>query len=87
MSIISLPSYEFWSQDLHLDCAANEMSLKRYELIRCYLHANGNTEKKDDSSRLFKVEPVVHTLRTNCLSVKKEQYQSIDEQMVPAKTK
>lgn len=63
------------------------MSLKPYELIRRYLHANDNKEKNENSSRLFKVEPVVNTLRTNCLSVEQEQYQSIDEQMVPAKTK
>ena len=44
-------------------------------------------EKKDDSSRLFKVEPVVHALCANCLSIEQEQHQSFDEQMVPAKTK
>ena len=88
MSIISLPSYElYWSKDLRVDCVANVMSLKWYELIRRYLHANDNTENKDESSSLFKVESVVHTLHTNCLSVEQEQYQSIDEQMVPARTK
>ena len=88
MSIISLPSYQlYWSKDLCIDCVTNLMSLKRYELIRRYLLANDNKEKKDDSSRLFKVQPVVHALRTNCLSVDQQQYQSIDEQMVPAKTK
>ena len=60
---ISLPSYElYWSKDLGVDCVADVMSLKRYELIIRYLHANYNTEKKDDSSRLFKVEPVVLAL-------------------------
>ena len=50
MSIISLPSYElYWSKDLRVDCVTNVMSLKRYELIRCYLHASDITEKKDDS--------------------------------------
>ena len=88
MSIVSLPSYElYWSKELRVDCVANVMSLKRYELIRRYLHANDNAEKNENSSRLFKVEPVVNTLRTNYLSVEQEQYQSIDEQMVPAKTK
>ena len=45
------------------------------------------TPKRKMTSRLFKVEPVVHILRTNCLRVEQEQYQSIHEQMVPAKTK
>ena len=72
MSIISLPSYDlYWLKDLRVDCVANVMNLKRYELTRRYLHANDNTEKKDDSSRLFKVEPVVQALCTNYLSVEK----------------
>ena len=88
MSIISLPSYElYWSKDLRVDCVANVMSLRRYEPIRSDLHANDNTEKIDVSSRLFKAEPVVHVLCRNCLSVAQEQYQSIDKQLVPAKTK
>ena len=88
MSIILLPSSElYWTKDLRVDCVATVMSLKRYELIRRYLHASDNTEKKDDSSRLFKIEFVFHALRTNCLSAEQEQYQSTDEQMVPAKTK
>ena len=79
MSIVSLPSYElYWSKELQVDCVANVMSLKCYKLIRHYLHANDNTEKNENSSRLFKVEPVVNTLSTNCLSVEQEQYQSID---------
>ena len=67
MSIISLPSYElYWSKDLRIDCVANVMSLEWYELVRRYLHVNDNTEKREDSSRLSKVEPVVDTLRRNC---------------------
>ena len=35
----------------------------------------------------FQNRPVVYVSRTNCPSVEQEQYQSIEEQMVPAKTK
>ena len=84
ISIISLASYElYWSKDLGVDCVANVMCLKRYELIICYLHANYNTEKTDDSSRLFKVKPVFLALRTNCLSVEQEQYQSTNKWFQP----
>ena len=84
ISIISLASYElYWSKDLGVDCVANVMSLKRYELIISYLHANYNTEKTDDSSRLFKVKPVFLALRTNCLSVEQEQYQSTNKWFQP----
>ena len=84
----SLPSYElYWSKDLCVDCVANVTSLKQYELIRRYLHTNDNMAKKTDSSRLFKFETVANALHTNCLSIEQEQYLSINEQMVPAKTK
>ena len=88
MSIISPRSYElYWLKDLRVDCIANVMGLKQDELVRHYLHVDDITKKKDDYSILLKVEPVVHTLRTNCLSVEQEQHQSVDKQMVPAKTK
>ena len=88
MKIVSLLSYDlYWSKDLRVDCVANVVSMKRYELIRRYVHQNDNTEKKDDSSGLFKAESVAHILCTNCLSVDQEQYQSTYKQMVPAKTK
>ena len=88
ISIMSLPSYElYWLKDLRVDCIATVMSLKWYGLMRCYLHANSNTENKDDSSRLFKAEPVVHALGKNCLSVVQEHYQLINKQMVPSKIK
>ena len=63
------------------------MSLNQYEIVRRYLHTNGNTEKKDDSSSLFKVKTVVLASCTNCLNVEQKQYQSIEKQMVPAETK
>ena len=88
ISIMSPPSYElYWLKDLLVDCIATVMSLKRYGHMRCYLHANSNTENKDDCSRLFKAERVVHALGTNCLSVVQDHYQSINKQMIPAKIK
>ena len=50
MSIIPLPSYElYWSKDFRIYCVANIMSMKQYELIRRYLHANDNSEKGENS--------------------------------------
>ena len=57
---------------MSVDSATNVMNLKSYELARIYLHANDNMEKKDDTSRLLKVELVVYTLRTSFLSVDQE---------------
>ena len=39
------------------------MSLKKYELIRRYFHANDNTTKYKNLIKLFKVEPAVNAVR------------------------
>ena len=86
--LMSLPSYPmYWSKEFRVDCVADTMSIKRYESMRRYLHANYNTKKGDNSTKLFKVEPVVNAVRNNCLKIEQECHQSIDEQMIPAKTK
>ena len=36
-------------KDFRIDCVANIMSMKQYELIRRYLHANDNSEKGENS--------------------------------------
>ena len=63
------------------------MSLERYEPIRRYFHANDNTTKDKNSTKLFKVEPVANAVRNNRRKIEQESHQSIDEQMILAKTK
>ena len=63
------------------------MSLKRYEYIRRYLHAVDNTTKNEHSGKLFKVKPVLDAVRNNCIKIEQERDQSVDEQMIHAKTK
>ena len=55
--------------------------------MRRYLHANDNTKKGDNSTKLFKVEPVVNAVRSNCLKIEQECHQSIEEKMITLKTK
>uniref|UniRef100_A0A2H1VLB4 SFRICE_012559 n=1 Tax=Spodoptera frugiperda TaxID=7108 RepID=A0A2H1VLB4_SPOFR len=66
------------------DSPLNIMSLKRYQLIRRYLHFVDNT--MDDGDKYFKVRPVVEQIRQNCLKQqKKETKFSIDEMMIAYK--
>ena len=88
MSLVSLPSYDmYWSNEFRINCIADVMGLKRYESLRRFLHANDNTKRDENSGKLFKVEPVINAVRDNCAKIEQECNQSIDEQMMPAKTK
>lgn len=45
------------------------MSIKRYVLLRRYLHVVDNTIKNKESGKLFKVNPLLDALRNNCLII------------------
>ena len=91
MSIVKMPRYQnYWAAETRYSPVADVMSLKRYEKIRQFLHANDNSQSNNPDNkgnRLFKVEPVLLALQKNCQKLEQEEYQSIDEQIVPAKTK
>ena len=88
MSLVCLPSYDmYWSNEFRINCITDVMGLKRYESLRRFLHANDNTKRDENSGKLFKVEPVINAVRDNCAKIEQECNQSIDEQMIPAKTK
>ncbi|KAJ8889967.1 hypothetical protein PR048_009472 [Dryococelus australis] len=59
------------------------MPLKKYQLLQKYLYFADNTKVDDD--RYFKVRPVLDIVRANCISVKNERRQAVDEMMVPHK--
>lgn len=91
IAIIKMPQYEmYWSPEFRYDRIANAMTLKRYETLRKYLHTNDNNEKDKEENKqdkLFKVRPLLDMVRKNCIKIEPEQYHSIDEQIIPAKTK
>ena len=91
MGIVTMPRYQnFWIAETRYEPVANTMSLKRYEKLRRFLHANDNSlidTPENKGNRLYKAEPILVALRKNCQKIEQEEYQSIDEQIVPAKTK
>ena len=87
MSFFSLPQYHlYWSSEMRCSAVADIMSKNRYKQLRKYLHANDNTLQKD-GDRLHKVRPVLDGVRNNCVKVEAEVEHSVDEQIIPAKTK
>ena len=91
MAIVRMSQYEmYWSPEFRYDKIRSAMTLKRYQLIRRFIHANDNTKKTNPENvndKLFKVRPLLDLVRNNCIKVEPEQCHSIDEQIIPAKTK
>ena len=54
-----------------------------------YINFNDNNKDKrkqdENRDRLFKIRPQFEALRQNCLSQEPEEYNSIDEQIIPLK--
>ena len=90
MAIVIISQYEmYWSPEFCYDRVRSAMTLKKYKLIRRFIHANDNTNKRSPENvndKLFKLRPLLDLVRSNCVKVKKEQCRSNDEQITLANT-
>ena len=91
MGVVKMPRYDsYWQAETRYGPVADVMSKNRYKKLRKFLHANDNSLKDhpgNKDNKMFKVSPILDKLRRNCQQLEQEEYQSIDEQIVPAKTK
>ena len=90
MSIVSLPAYYmYWAVDTKYSPIADIMSINHYKKMLQYIHCNDNSKtnsKENRENKLYKIEPVLNMVRENCTKIEPEVNQSIDEQIIPAKT-
>ncbi|KAF0750550.1 Uncharacterized protein FWK35_00017276 [Aphis craccivora] len=81
----------FFNEELMQNIIADAMSLRRYEIIRRFLHFNNNHTMfyKDNPSfdRLHKIRPLIEHLNTKYSSVQCNQYLSVDEQLCATKAR
>ena len=66
------------------------MRINRYKKLRQYLHFSDNSKIDDAENKkikLYKIQPVIDHMRNDCRTIKPEIENSIDEQIIPAKTK
>ena len=89
MGIVTLPSYAlYWSNKLRYPPIADSMPLKSFEKLRRFLHVvDNNTYDAASNDKLFKVRPVLERVRERCLIIEPEENHSVDEQIIPSKTK
>ena len=88
MGIIKLPSYRnYWSSALRYPSIADVMSRNRFEVLTRYLHFVDNDSDHDNNDKLFKIRPMLVGVRNECVKIEPEEHHSIDEQIIPSKTK
>ena len=87
MGIVSLSSYaNYWSRELRYPPVVEVISRNRYQELIRYLHFVDNTTV-NKRNKLGKIKPVIEAVRNECIKIEPEEFQNIDEQIIPSKTK
>ena len=92
MSVIKLPQIRmYWSKATRIPAVADIMPVNRFEKIKQFFHCNDNSKNvpntHQDFDKLFKVRPVLDSLREKCQQLPQEENHSIDEQIIPTKSR
>ena len=91
MPVGKMPQYEmYWNNETRYKPIASIIPLKRYEKVREFSQVVDNSEKvkpENKSDKFFKVRTLFEAVRANCKKIEPEANHSLDEQIIPAKTK
>ena len=89
MGIVKIPSYIlYWSSNLRYGPIADVMPIKRFEQLKRSLHFVDNTTfDATKNDKLFKIRPMIEAIRDKCIKIEPEEFQSVDEQIIPSKTR
>ncbi|XP_055910468.1 piggyBac transposable element-derived protein 3-like [Eupeodes corollae] len=90
MSCVKLPSTRmYWSKHVGQSEVYETMTCNRFEVIKKNLHFNNNDKFKprgaDGHDKLFKIRTLLDQVRERLLLVPKDEYLSVDEQIIPTK--
>ena len=92
MGILKYPQYRmYWSQFTRCSPISEMMTVKQFETIKRFFHVSDNNEMpkkgEPDFDLLYKVRPIVNFLLENCRKIQQEEFESIDEQIIPIKSR
>ncbi|KRX38466.1 PiggyBac transposable element-derived protein 3, partial [Trichinella murrelli] len=77
MGLVPKPRYAmYWSTELRCDAIADAMSRNSKAVL---------DRESPSYDRLFKIRPLIESIRQSCLRLEQEEYQSIDEEIIPCK--
>ena len=92
MGVLKYPQYRmYWSPETRWPLAANVVPRKRFENLKRFFHMNDNLKipKRGEVNFdcLYKVRPLLDCILESCRGIEQEEAHSIDEQIVPTKSK
>lgn len=92
MGICKFPSYVmYWSPETRVGMIADHLTKNDFEAIKANIHFNDNSQmpQRDDANYdpIYKVRPLVENVRENCLKIEPEERHSVDEMIIPTKTR
>ena len=61
--------------------------INRYEKLKQHLHFVDNNTPNNDNDKLFKVRPIITATRDESVKVEPEEFQAVDDQVIPCKTR
>ena len=74
----------FWQRVTRVDRIANAMPVNRYFQLRTNVHINASQQPDPgNENKFWKVQPLIDTVRKRCRELPREEFCSVDEQMVP----
>lgn len=86
MGVFAFPTIDdYWHADSRFPTVADTMHVKRFKIIRRWLHFNDNSQTNGSPDRFYKVRPLFDMLREQCLRIPATNAQSVDEVMVTYK--
>ncbi|XP_039537279.1 piggyBac transposable element-derived protein 2-like isoform X2 [Pimephales promelas] len=86
MGVFEFPSLEdYWACESRFPPVADTMSVKRFKLLRRYVHFNDNFQMEGCPDRFHKIRPLFDMFREQCLLIPPTNRQSVDEVMVAYK--
>ena len=91
MPVVKMPQYEmYWNNETRYKPIASIIPLKRYKKVREFSQVVDNAEKvkpETKSDTFFKVRTLFEAVRANCNKTEPEANHSLDEQIIPPKSK
>lgn len=90
--IVKMPSYRlYWAYSTRFAPIADAMPRNTFERIKSNLHLNDNANMKERSDpaydKLFKVRPFLDKIRKNFQKISSEEHNSVDEVLIPCKSR
>lgn len=90
MSCVKLPAARMYcTKHVGQSQVYDVMTCNRFEAIKRFLHFNNNENfiprDKDGHDKLFKIRPILDMIRKCLMLVPKEEFLSVDEQIIPIK--